>query len=285
MSLILNPAETGRAKVGSGAEIERLALSPRQFDPFITVDHFRMWEATFPPHPHAGFSAVTYLFDDSQTGFRNRDSLGGLHRIEPGGLHWTLAGRGLMHEEIPLEPGRIAHGLQIFVNLPASHKLMEPAMHRVEAAQMPRFALGDGQATLVFGRCGERSAAPLPAPGDASLLELRLAAGGQAELVLEGGQQGVGLAIEGRVEVRPGGPAQAPIRPGAWHAHNPTPSALALSLRAGEAGARLVWLSGTPWREPLVMHGPFGMSDAAGVEAALERFRSGQMGNLRPLPL
>jgi hypothetical protein len=96
-------------------------------DPFLSVDHFRMSQPTFPPHPHAGFSAVTYMFEDSPGGFINRDSLGDVSRIGPGALHWTQAARGMMHEEIPERRGVEGHGLQMFVNLRADHKQPPPA--------------------------------------------------------------------------------------------------------------------------------------------------------------
>ena len=82
--------------------------SPAQLDPFIGIDHAWMSAPTFPPHPHAGFSAVTYLFLDSETGIQNRDSNGNRTLIEPGGLHWTAAGRGVVHEENPAITGRAA---------------------------------------------------------------------------------------------------------------------------------------------------------------------------------
>ena len=74
-------------------------------DPFLGVDHAWMSEATFATHPHAGFSAVSYLFLDSQTGVNNRDSLGTRNLIQPGGLHWTAAGRGVVHDEVPAQIG------------------------------------------------------------------------------------------------------------------------------------------------------------------------------------
>jgi len=75
----------------------------------------------FPPHPHTGFSAVTYMFEDSAGSFQNRDSLGDRALIHPGDLHWTQAGSGLMYEEVPSLPGTLCHGAQIFVNLAAKH--------------------------------------------------------------------------------------------------------------------------------------------------------------------
>ena len=66
-------------------------------DPFLGVDHAWISGPTFPPHPHAGFSAVSYLFLDSETGIANHDSIGNHNLIRPGGLHWTTAGRGVVH--------------------------------------------------------------------------------------------------------------------------------------------------------------------------------------------
>jgi redox-sensitive bicupin YhaK (pirin superfamily) len=52
-------------------------------DPFLSIDAFHMSQATFPPHPHAGFSAVTYMLPESPGAFTNRGSrgiAGGLRR-------------------------------------------------------------------------------------------------------------------------------------------------------------------------------------------------------------
>lgn len=52
-------------------------------DPFLGVDHYWMSAPTFPAHPHAGISAVSYLFLDSETGMVNRDSIGTHNLIQP----------------------------------------------------------------------------------------------------------------------------------------------------------------------------------------------------------
>lgn len=71
---------------------------------------------TFPPHQ--GFSAVSYLFLDSETGINNRDSIGTQNLIKSGGLHWTTAGKGIVHEEVPAETGKTVHSLLIFISQP-----------------------------------------------------------------------------------------------------------------------------------------------------------------------
>ncbi|MFX7858462.1 hypothetical protein ABTK38_22465, partial [Acinetobacter baumannii] len=61
-----------RQRIGAGFEAEGWREPVALLDPFIKVDHFRMREPAFAPHPHAGFSAVTYLFDDSSTALVSR---------------------------------------------------------------------------------------------------------------------------------------------------------------------------------------------------------------------
>ena len=260
-----------RHRIGTGFEAEGWREPAALLDPFILVDHFRMNEAVFAPHPHAGFSALTYLFDDSHTALLSRDSLGGEHAIPPGGLHWTLAGRGLMHDEFPAEPGREAHGLQIFLNLPAGEKLCAPAVMQRAPAQMPRAAGPGWRVVQVFG---DAAAPMLPA---AALSIVDIDAGANFQLAMDEGEQGFALVIGGS-----GTAAGLPLSAGR-----------ALSLDDGgrarvsaDSALRLACFSGRPLREPLVRHGPFAMSDEGQVVAALQRFRTGGMGRLgaRPTP-
>lgn len=69
-------ASIQRINHGSNFKAYGLRDAVTLINPFIGVDHAWMSGPTFPPHPHAGFSAVSYLFLDSETGITNRDSLG-----------------------------------------------------------------------------------------------------------------------------------------------------------------------------------------------------------------
>lgn len=252
--------------IGNGFQAEGWREPLALLDPFIMVDHFRMRESVFAPHPHAGFSAVTYLFDDSATAVISRDSLGGEYEILPGGLHWTLAGRGLIHDEFPVEPGREAHGLQLFVNLPAEQKLREPAVMRLSPAQMPR-RTGEGwSAVQVFGGTGE-----LALPWPTALAVVDVQPGATYELTLADGEQGFALVVQGH-----GAAGELPLSPGrAVHLVGPA----AATVKA-EIPLRLAVCSGRPLREPVVRHGPFVMSDEGQVVAALQRYQTGAMGRL-----
>ena len=86
-------------------------------------DDFRVRGHPSAPHPHAGFSAVTYVFDDSPGRLRSRDSLGNDHVVGRGGIVWTQAEHGVMHEEMLADLGEELHGLQFFVNLTCTTRL------------------------------------------------------------------------------------------------------------------------------------------------------------------
>jgi redox-sensitive bicupin YhaK (pirin superfamily) len=276
------PLDIPAPRAMNGARIRHMNMPYDAIDPFIMVDWFEMWDATFPPHPHAGFSAVTYLFDDSATGFRNRDSKGTTNLIAPGDLHWTLAGRGVMHEEVPMVQGTPATGLQIFVNLPASHKMMPPQAIHANAGAMPRIKLGAATAKLVFGSYdGHESATRADdgtaVPGDATLMDVTIPAGANATLSLKPNQRAMLLVLRGEVSV-----GDVIVKAGSGVRISEFVQAV---IGASAEDAQLAVLLGTPYSEPIVSHGPFAMSTQAQIVDAITRFHAGDMGRLEPKPI
>jgi len=131
MSLQLSPvARAPESSHGGNFSVHRLDLARLEgfLHPILGFDHFRMNGPTFAPHPHAGFSAVSYVFEDSPGALRNRDSLGHDLTVQPGELLWTQAGSGVIHDEVPATRGAPIHGLQLFVNLSSKNKHIEPRM-------------------------------------------------------------------------------------------------------------------------------------------------------------
>lgn len=258
-----------------GAESGAWTLHPRvlaEFDPFVMVDHFVMPDAVFAPHPHAGFSAVTYLFDDSEGGVHNRDSFGPARDILPGALHWTQAGRGMVHEELPSVPGRAAHGLQIFVNSARANKQVPPAAFHLRPEQVPAVEAGGARVRVVLGDFGgvtSRIGAHTPI----TLLDITLAPHGRLELALPRSQQAFAVVVRGGL---------AGIAAAGRHALRFDAAGDAIALAAGAEGTHLVLLAGEPLREPVFTHGPFVGNDAADVAAMIRRYQSGQMGALAP---
>jgi redox-sensitive bicupin YhaK (pirin superfamily) len=245
-------------------------------DPYLMVDHYWMSQPTFGPHPHAGFCAVTYMFDDAQTGFRNRDSRGDNSHIRPGDLHWTTAGAGVVHDEVPVEPGRTAHGLQIFVNLAAANKHMPPAAIHIAAERMPVVQQSGGaRVKVAFGAYddGHTTAAPVEAIAtEATLLDITMQTEQRFSYPVPVGHSATLMVIVGAVQVDgqalKQGQAVAFVRDGGL-----------LELQATE-NSQVALLLGRPLGEPVVRHGPFAMTTQADIERAISDFQAGRMGRL-----
>lgn len=242
----------------------------RPLDPFLMCDCFEMAEPFFPPHPHAGFSAVTYMLRDSANGFVNRDSRGDRSLIQPGDLHWTEAARGMMHEEVPIIRGAVCHGLQLFVNLPAREKLAEPRVYHLDADAVPRLRQPGAELRVLAGTFAG-AASPVQPRTACALVDVELEPEAHIELSIEASWNAVGLLVQGGLADH----AAAPIAALRFAAHGD-----GLALAAGPKGATVILLLGAPLREPLAFGGPFVMSDAAQLHDARRRFGQGEMGHL-----
>lgn len=246
-------------------------------DPFLQIDHFRMAHATFPPHPHAGMSAVTYMFDDAATGFVNRDSLGDRTPIRPGDLHWTQAGAGMMHEEVPIEPGRWAHGFQIFVNLAARHKEAPPRALHLDHERMPIVALEGGGSLKIAVGCFDNHVSPVTENllTPVNLFELRLPAHGRTVLSLGPDDLNVfATVLKGSAST-----GEASLIEGeSGHFGRIGPSRI--EIRAGDAGLWAMLMSGVPLDEPVFPKGPFVGNTSADIARYVHRFQKGGMGSL-----
>lgn len=192
-------------RMGEGFRAEGLRADAAVLDPYLMADHYWMSQPTFGPHPHAGFSAVTYMFDDAETGFDNRDSLGNAEAIRAGDVHWTVAGAGVMQDEVPQQPGKTAHGLQIFVSLAAAKKHMPPTTVHIAREAMPVVdQSGGARVKVVFGAYddGERQVAAVAAlPTDATLIDVGLPAGSQFTYPVAAGTTAFIFVISGNITV------------------------------------------------------------------------------------
>lgn len=250
--------------------------------PFILLDDFRVRGRPFAPHPHAGFSAVTCVFEDSDSGLRVRDSLGNDVRVRPGGLVWTQAGQGVLHQEMASEPGQALHGAQIFINLSAAHKPRPAQTWWLDGPEVPewRDAPDGHRVRVLVGDFAERRS-PLRPAEPCTLLDLQLCAAAPLALPCAAGEYALLCVISGRVQVHaeadPAGHALASAQaaswcgPGTWR------------LRALTPRAQVLFMAAPRLCEPLVIHGPFIMNSRQQVLEAQARYESGQFGELAPL--
>ena len=179
--------------LGGGFVVRRLLPSAERqaVGPFVFFDHFGPVQAQpgdnhdVRPHPHIGLSTVTYLFDGAMM---HRDSTGAVQRMEPGQLNWMTAGRGIVHSERTpddlRDQTRIAHGLQLWMALPADQEECEPAFHHFAADAIPKVSLPGAQVTVMAGTAFGATS-PVPARSPTVYLDLQLQVGGAVTLAVD----------------------------------------------------------------------------------------------------
>jgi redox-sensitive bicupin YhaK (pirin superfamily) len=146
---------------GAGVSLKRVfgfSEAPA-LDPFLLLDDFRLSDPRqyikgFPWHPHRGIETITYIL---QGRVEHADSLGNAGVIDSGDVQWMTAGSGIIHQEMPQgdEDGRM-EGFQLWANLPAADKMMDPRYRDVLSRQIPALEAGGGvKIRVICGRVGD----------------------------------------------------------------------------------------------------------------------------------
>jgi redox-sensitive bicupin YhaK (pirin superfamily) len=246
-----------------------------EIDPVIGIDHFNVRAPVFAPHPHAGFSAVTYLFEDSEGEFVNRDSLGHQIVAKPGAVIWTITGSGVLHEEYPRQRGRRSHGLQVSFNLAAAEKMQAPRVMFVDGPEVPAFE-GEGlRARVVAGAVGGVSG-KLEPPGEVLFLDVKLGPDAAFEHPVPADFNALAYVVAGSVFVGDRGRLLRTLDAATFATDG---DAVLLRATAGEV-AHVVLIAGRPLHERVVSNGPFIMNSEQQLASAIERYHKGHMGRL-----
>ncbi len=252
---------------------------------FSGADGWSMYHGSvvpgFPQHPHRGFETVTFvrrgLIDHS-------DSLGATARFGRGDVQWLTAGAGIVHcEMFPLVDTRgpnTTELFQIWLNLPAEDKMVEPYFTMLWDEDIPRLALTDdegrqGELTVIAGPIdGTR---PLPAPPDsyasrpgADVAIWHLVLDPSARWVVPPASSADVVrtlyVFEGTLSV--GGHTVDASTGVVVHPDEP------VAVAAGPVGAEVLVLQGRPIGEPVAQYGPFVMNDRAGIEQAITDYQT-----------
>ncbi len=144
---------------GAGVKLQRVFGYPRKgwLDPFLMLDHFGTddpleYMAGFPWHPHRGIETVTYMISGEVD---HEDSMHNKGTIKSGDIQWMTAGSGILHQEMPRKFDGVLSGFQLWVNLPASHKMMAPRYQDIAAHLVPEFQWKGITIRLAAGKFGE----------------------------------------------------------------------------------------------------------------------------------
>jgi redox-sensitive bicupin YhaK (pirin superfamily) len=275
---------------GEGFPVRRAfaGVELSDLDPFIHMD--QMGEVEYAPgepkgtpwHPHRGFETVTYMIDGT---FQHQDSIGGGGTITNGSTQWMTAGSGILHIERPPEQliatGGLFHGIQLWVNLPAAQKWVDPRYQNLEGDDVVLLSSPDGGALVrvVAGSVGSEHG---PGSTHTPISFVHATAQPGAELTLPWPRPFNALVyvLSGAGTV---GPDARPIRSGQLAVHGPGD---ALVIRADQVqesrhGALdVLILGGQPIGEPVAAHGPFVMNTREELVQAFEDFQAGRLGTV-----
>lgn len=271
----------GRHWVGDGFPVQSI-FSYRdiheEMSPFLLMDY--AGPATFEPteqrrgvgqHPHRGFETVTIVYDGEVA---HHDSTNAGGTIGRGDVQWMTAGAGIVHEEYHGEDyakrGGAFEMIQLWVNLPAKHKMAQPGYQGILRQQIPEVALaaGEGKVRVIAGEYqGEQGPAKTFSP--MNVWDVRLNAGSRAQFTLPAGHTTALFVLHGAIRL--------------GDVHTIRPAELAVMQREGseleiEAAedSVILLLNGEPLNEPVVGHGPFVMNSWEEIDQAIADYNNGR---------
>ena len=242
--------------------------APRHFDPAAQRRGVGV-------HPHRGFETVTVVYAGE---LEHRDSTGNGGRIGPGDVQWMTAASGILHEEFHSErftrEGGLMSMMQLWVNLPAQHKMAKPRYQTILDASIPRIAIGGNAGTLrvIAGEYeGKRGPAETFTPIE--VWDLRVAPGKTVTLTTPERHTTAIVPMQGNALINGGDPTG--------------PSQIAQLAREGgeftitaDGDLLALVLAGEPISEPVVGYGPFVMNSEREIAAAFADFQSGRFGQM-----
>jgi redox-sensitive bicupin YhaK (pirin superfamily) len=252
-------------------------------DPFLLLHHADIKvpahlepdHAGVGPHPHRGFSPVTFIF---KGGVHHRDSRGNDSIVYAGGAQWMNAGMGAIHSERPPDDIREIGGrqeiIQLWINLPAKYKMDQPSYFAVQAAETPKFVSEDKRVTLsVFSGELLGLKGPIPSKTSVNASTLEIKKGGRIEIPIPHHHHAFIYLLDGKLKVEGYGLTEA------LHAAVFANDGEGITMEALE-DTRVLLMSGEPLAEKVVAHGPFVMNTETQILEAMRDYQMGKMGVL-----
>jgi redox-sensitive bicupin YhaK (pirin superfamily) len=263
---------------GAGVRLKR-SIATRTLDyldPFLLLDHFGSddpedYLAGFPMHPHRGIETVTYMLAGV---VKHRDTLGNSGSIGAGDVQWMTAGRAIMHEEMPQYTGDRLNGIQLWVNLPAKDKMMEPRYQDIPAARIPEVDRPEGVKIRVITGAVDGVQGPVSdIVIDPVYLDVAMPPGTTFVQPIERGHTAFVYVFEGEGSfgIAEQGDGQAIGNPRLVILGNGDH----VDVRTDDRPARFLLVSGRPIGEPIARYGPFVMNTREEIQQTLKELREG----------
>lgn len=258
---------------GDGVRMTRI-IGTRELnmlDPFLLLDVFESdqpedYIGGFPNHPHRGFETVTYLLAGKM---RHKDNAGNEGVIEPGGVQWMTAGKGIIHSEMPEQEDGLLMGFQLWVNLPAHAKMSEPGYQEFPPESTPLEQRENGTRIRVIAGVTDEGTTGVVKNDYVKpiYMDVSLPAGESFEQQTGAGDNGFLFVIDGELEVGDSGSVIATRMLGILG------EGTRVRVKAGAEDARFLLVSAQPLNEPVARGGPFVMNTKEEINQAFDDFR------------
>ena len=261
---------------GAGVHLKR-AFGNQEvplLDPFLLLDDFRSDDPSkylpgFPWHPHRGIETITYVL---QGEVEHGDSMGNRGDITAGDVQWMTAGSGIVHQEMPRgdAQGRMG-GFQLWANLPASDKMMDPRYRDVKRGEIPEVSTeGGALVKVVCGRVNYVQGPVRDIVTDPEYLDVAVPAGARFTHPVKRGHTVFAYVILGSATF---GTERESLCGSETLVHFADGDAV--SITAEKEPVRFLLVSGKPIGEPVAWYGPIVMNTDEEIRIAFEEYRKG----------
>ena len=252
-------------------------------DPFILLHHYgpyKIDERNNPfdlgPHPHRGFEPITFLIQGEQL---HRDSLGNESVVKAGDVQWTTAGRGIIHAEGPtkefVQKGGTLEGIQLWLNLPAAKKMIQPNYQHVKNEEFNLVTSEDNKVTIqVVAGSLEGKSGKITSQTSVNVYIIDIEDEGEFAIQISKEHQSLLYLLNGNVEVND---ASLSLNENKLIEFNQDGEGFKLK---GKAKSKLLFLSGTPFHEKVKSYGPYVMNSQTEIMEAMRDYQMGKMGFL-----
>ncbi|MGA2955062.1 MAG: pirin family protein [Thermodesulfobacteriota bacterium] len=260
-------------------------------DPFLLLDDFHSDNPSdyikgFPWHPHRGIETITYmLFGRVEHG----DSMRNKGVIQPGDVQWMTAGSGIIHQEMPKgQKDGLMWGFQLWANLPATHKMMDPRYREVKSSQIPEVALAKGvKVKIISGQVNGTKGPVRDIVTDPEYLDITIPSKSTFQYPVKRGHTVLAYVIDGQGYFDEGRDSYAFEAEGANYFDFQRECLIApenlviygdgdeIIISTEDKGVRFLFVSGKPIQEPVAWYGPIVMNTQEELRIAFEEYQKG----------
>ncbi|MHA1932415.1 MAG: pirin family protein [Promethearchaeota archaeon] len=262
---------------GAGVRLKRaFGYADPSLDPFLLLDDFHSDDPNdyikgFPWHPHRGIETITYMLHGN---VEHGDSLGNGGVIQAGEVQWMTAGSGIIHQEMPKKDkdDTLLWGFQLWANLPASHKMMDPRYRDLRKTDIPEISLNNDNVQIKI-ICGEINGTKGPVEDiitDPEYLDVTISPNSEFVHPIKEGYNAFAYTIEGsgyfdeNNDELIGKESLIIYREGN-----------SIKITTDKDRVRFLLISGKPLNEPVAWRGPIVMNTQEELSIAFNEYQNG----------